>query len=816
MSEDLSTADDANSATIDSCAIDSGMDSGFDGSVAWDSIVYGDPGGDSGSMVVPCETHLNCDDRNPCTKDSCVAGKGCLHQPLPDDTPCNDGNICTAGDQCKKAQCQGETRESKAELLSSLYSYGGYREDDGQFQGTSLVFEGNRIVFIDPLWGWGGEAGSMLSLVKVTEQGRLELLDQLPTSQSLNIAMLSMWLWYDAPIFDMFSLGQDRFVVAGSAGSGQFRASVFDIVDNHLVERSEIVTRVSGSLVSTAGGGDRFWRLTFSGIDEFLVSPEGIITQGLSQVSMNEFSGVQTIWSDERKTLYQAKLSGIARWDLSTGQPTKMDMLWAGHSFMGVAVNANYIATQEVTQDLGASRVAALNVYRLDDLALVATFPADDYHQPVAFAFVDPGILVEWYISEGPIQRLVSTIYRISGAEPEALSEQLVWKDCCNNNRTIPPVRMSYRGSLAVLAPWQQVISLEANGVSQRKVTGIGHGGLTQVKALGRGLATAFDAYSSELIDLSNPRAPVFTTGGLFDTRQTHAVQLYRSETESGICLLPIEANEADSLLTPSNQVTLLRADKGSRALPAGGIDLGEDPGFLFASGASAYLLNVSGTAGYRLRRYEAGEVSDGQDLTAVADQVVTVTREDAAKLIHTCAAADSFTRSIVIADQRGEFGDYVQSLYWIEEGETGFALRGVASVPTGDNFLYVLAAARGRALVLSSDALRVFELDGVSVSLKTVKVVEKPDAMAKTTTEFEPDRILSFDGKRALLTGRFSADSSATGFANIVMLDTETWETLGAYTASTVIETAEELDGNWLLGSETAVHVITPGCRAK
>ena len=48
-----------------------------------------------------------CDDANPCTKDGCIPGDGCIYQPL-DGDPCDDDDSCTLSDQCSDGQCQGE------------------------------------------------------------------------------------------------------------------------------------------------------------------------------------------------------------------------------------------------------------------------------------------------------------------------------------------------------------------------------------------------------------------------------------------------------------------------------------------------------------------------------------------------------------------------------------------------------------------------------------------------------------------------------------------------------------------------------------
>jgi len=46
---------------------------------------------------------IDCDDRNPCTDDQCVAGIGCVH--APNAGPCEDGNLCTVSDRCYQGTC---------------------------------------------------------------------------------------------------------------------------------------------------------------------------------------------------------------------------------------------------------------------------------------------------------------------------------------------------------------------------------------------------------------------------------------------------------------------------------------------------------------------------------------------------------------------------------------------------------------------------------------------------------------------------------------------------------------------------------------
>jgi len=50
----------------------------------------------------------NCDDKNPCTTDACVAGKGC--RSTPNNAVCNDGKKCTTNDRCSAGKCAGKAK----------------------------------------------------------------------------------------------------------------------------------------------------------------------------------------------------------------------------------------------------------------------------------------------------------------------------------------------------------------------------------------------------------------------------------------------------------------------------------------------------------------------------------------------------------------------------------------------------------------------------------------------------------------------------------------------------------------------------------
>ncbi|MSP91194.1 MAG: hypothetical protein EXR79_05260 [Myxococcales bacterium] len=49
-----------------------------------------------------------CDDKNPCTSDTCALPAGCVHAPVA--APCDDGFKCTTDDQCSTGLCAGVAR----------------------------------------------------------------------------------------------------------------------------------------------------------------------------------------------------------------------------------------------------------------------------------------------------------------------------------------------------------------------------------------------------------------------------------------------------------------------------------------------------------------------------------------------------------------------------------------------------------------------------------------------------------------------------------------------------------------------------------
>ncbi len=98
---------DGDPCTLDSCApkIGCGHTKLPDGASCDDGDVCNGIARCKSEKCVP-GTALDCNDGNPCTKDSCDLAKGCKH--AAHTGACDDGNLCTVGDSCTSGSCEGQ------------------------------------------------------------------------------------------------------------------------------------------------------------------------------------------------------------------------------------------------------------------------------------------------------------------------------------------------------------------------------------------------------------------------------------------------------------------------------------------------------------------------------------------------------------------------------------------------------------------------------------------------------------------------------------------------------------------------------------
>ena len=101
--------DDKNPCTSDSCDLAKGCTQVADDGKPCDADGTACTSGDV-CQGAKCQQgqQVACDDGNPCTKDSCDAKTGqCVSTPVKDGIPCDDGTKCTKQDVCESGSCTG-------------------------------------------------------------------------------------------------------------------------------------------------------------------------------------------------------------------------------------------------------------------------------------------------------------------------------------------------------------------------------------------------------------------------------------------------------------------------------------------------------------------------------------------------------------------------------------------------------------------------------------------------------------------------------------------------------------------------------------
>ncbi|MBT9558712.1 MAG: hypothetical protein IV100_21960 [Myxococcales bacterium] len=103
--------DDGNACTTDACSA-SGCVHSPSGAVTCDD-------NDPCTAVDTCAGTVcygagavTCDDGSMCTIDACVPGEGCVYEPVPDDAPCDTGDLCVYEAACEAGVCKAVRRRS--------------------------------------------------------------------------------------------------------------------------------------------------------------------------------------------------------------------------------------------------------------------------------------------------------------------------------------------------------------------------------------------------------------------------------------------------------------------------------------------------------------------------------------------------------------------------------------------------------------------------------------------------------------------------------------------------------------------------------
>ncbi len=192
----------------------------------------------SGCIHLPDPTV--CDDHDPCTTDLCDRTAGCSHPDAPDGTPCgtgascaemklcvrgaclpfaapdgfpcSDGDMCTVGDSCRQGVCTGTRMPATPAIRAELRTF-------GSAGAHAVVLPGGTLVFADPPISWLGTSTAMDWSFSVVHRngGALELVKVSPVSAPFGVASL-------APVDSNHLLALSR-----SAGFGPYFVQMLEV-----------------------------------------------------------------------------------------------------------------------------------------------------------------------------------------------------------------------------------------------------------------------------------------------------------------------------------------------------------------------------------------------------------------------------------------------------------------------------------------------------------------------------------------------------------------------------------------------------------
>jgi hypothetical protein len=726
-------------------------------------------GGDAGHPDA-CDDLGPCQDENPCTVDRCDAELGCQHLALVDGELCDDGDACTSNDACSAGVCAGEPRLSQPQILSTVYSYASYRDEQPAWAWAPLVLPGGRIVFADWL-----SSGTSLTLTRV-ENGQLKVLDRVTTLEALSNAEYSTWVWRSYPTAGLSALSDTRFLLSGAPGA-QFVTAVFDIEGDKLIERSRLSERGNVSDLAT-GRGSRIFKTSYYGFSEYAVDEAGAL--GAAKFHSHGSPGCSHLkLSPDGRTLYCGGSNGLRRWDVSGEAPIALERLFQGSMIIGLDVNEQYLALQLV----GPQRQPGdARVYRLSDWALVASLSPTPQEEPLGAALVGDRLLVQWEQHLGERHRLVSKTYDLDEAGAHLAGERVGWDRCCNDRLSFESVRIATAGDLAVLSPLQHVVRVDAQG-GQEWIRGVGQGSFARVEAGQAGQLLAVEPYAAHALDTRTPSALALLGGGLFPVYDSRPNSWFVTAAEE---LHPLGFTAADGA-----GVTLLGIGASESASPLAPLALGSPELPLQASGSTIMQVSFEGDRCHLAKYAISGPVDHAQPRLLSTWEIDLPGGHVEGKPFR--FSYDAVSRQLAIVTDRDGDGQSGHSLSWL--GEQDGAMRVLGHREGPESALGIKLAA-GKVALLSPSKLSVLGL--------TAEVVQ---VEGEWPIDSVPPALIDFDGRRSYVAGALG------GTFGLIVYESGRATPLTLYPTVDVPRSVVAIGELLGIGMDSAVSLAAPAC---
>jgi hypothetical protein len=542
-----------------------------------------------------------CEDNNPCTADTCDPVAGCAHHnavdgtpcgaiqgctagtcvsgqctnvPVPDGTPCFDGDLCTGPDFCNGGTCSGPRVIHDPAVATELPTFGG--------PGTQTALLDDGMVMVSPRsypWSYGNgadavEVGGVDAAWVVMRNGHLEAVARMDFPEGTEARVVragpaSVVAWWRLP----------------APQSGTTRLVWLDVASSALTVRgqADVPTTINELSVGV------YQHVAYVADNSLQVVVVDFATPGNAQVQPPlVLSGVMSLAVDEARSRLLTMNDRLSSWDLANPlapvlaaqQPPAI----TGYSFAAgdqLAVVRDACCTDQ-----------NLSIYRLDTFALLYTgaFNSAQYG-----GLVTSGSRV--YVgmaSEGSTPDFTVKVLDFSGNAASPLIGSVPRTSAWRND--LAPA-FTARGNLLVASSsWAsaEVLELEpaaSADLVRRRWTGVGHGALQWLRQVGPRVV-AWSSTAVHTLDAQFLTSPAWLEGGAF-SHQVDALVL----GPGGLPVVGASPGQGSQLMQASATGAVRVMDAASPAAPqlAGSVVFeGVRPGGFSSDGRYALMTETS------------------------------------------------------------------------------------------------------------------------------------------------------------------------------------------------------------------------------
>lgn len=744
-------------------------------------------GATAGASAVPnCPS---CDDHDDCTLDLVDDRCVCTHRAAADETPCNDGNVCTANDFCQQSMCKGTAIQSSSAIVGQLKSYGyapGLQ--------TLVAFPSEeRAVFAQ---------GRRLTLIGL-EGDRASLLHDIAMGPTVTADAIGAMVWVNRPRTFLIPM-LDHHLAIASVDRG---IDLFDLAGDKLTPTERYGFGPGQWQIKAATGrGSRLYACTAHELEAWSVDAATSMIHRASELALPaQHACLGLSLSPDGATLYAATDSGLVRIDIS---PTDGAMAVApsiareGNLVADVDVSEDYVAIFEIRDPIsGHGDVVVLSAQSLEVVTTISADPQPGGISATGFSLLDGERLLVQLSSADPStdsyrSNAVTLQLRPDGSPTEL--HRIVTFDAHQSPYRAPSFHTVAKGTRAALEPMHQLVRIDPSNGVMTTTTAPHQGSFERVRAGDDHTIHVYGPGSRHRVDIADPTAPRLVAGGLLSPLTLEWLRFDFTNPASAAML----SVDGDGKRFETPFASVMRVGSSGVADLFGSIANDRASSTWHASGANFYELSPSGTDDFRIRRFATSSVvqASGQTVTPNLDQpLATLADTTLDRRGGALFSVDAINGDVAVLEQRSSSADNrIESIASAFSATSdGFERRFSKSLGLG--FPTSVAFSNGRLAAAISGGLVICDADG-----------NANHVTFNESSSFEVQDVLHLDGRSLVLAVAWGAPTSSAG---VLILRPDDLVEVARYTTSEGVTSYAEIDNHLVFGMPSTVAIATTTC---